>query len=146
MFVEVSTIIQAPIEDVWPWLDDFANWHRWLPVLTSSTMEDGLDQGPVGSVRVLGLPDGNTTLERLLSSDAVNHSLTYTFHGPTAFPLRKYVSTVRLAPITTDGTTFGHWTCVIDADAADEAELTQTFEGAYGFFFQSLKNVAEKAS
>jgi hypothetical protein len=139
MIVQVSTIIEAPLDKVWPWLDDFTTWHRWIPSITATEMRDGLDQGPVGSIRDLELAVGGTAAEQLLSKDAVNHTFSYTFYGPTRFPVRKYVGSVWVAPVTTDGTTFIQWTGTFEADAADEPAVKEIFEGIYASFFEALK-------
>jgi hypothetical protein len=133
-----SAVIDAPLEDVWAWLDDFTSWHRWLPGMDRTVMAGGLTQGPVGSVRILHRADGTVIREKLVMKDDVRHTMAYSFDGPHPFPVRRYVGTVRLEPVTTTGATFAHWSGDFDADAADEARVAEVFRSVYTAFFGYL--------
>jgi hypothetical protein len=133
-----STVIDAPVVNVWSWLDDFTAWHRWMPDFEATEMHDGLGQGPVGSVRILHRTDGSTIRERLLVKDELRHTITYRFDGPHPYPVRRYVGTVRLEPVTTSGATFVLWSGDFDADAADEQRAAELFRGVYTAFFGYL--------
>jgi carbon monoxide dehydrogenase subunit G len=138
VIASVSTVIDAPLEDVWALLDDFTNWHTWIPRIVSTTMDDGLDQAPVGSVRILTREDGTSIRERLCDKDNTRHILSYSFDGPHPYAVRRYVGTVRLEPVTTSGATFVHWSGDFDADAADEAAAADLFRRVYLAFFGYL--------
>lgn len=141
MIASVSTVLDAPVEDVWHLLDDFANWHTWIPRMVATTMADGLDQAPVGSTRILTREDGSTIRERLIDKDSAARTLSYVFDGPTPFAVRRYVGSVRVEPVTTSEQTFIHWSGDFDADAADEARMADTFRGIYLSFFAALADV-----
>lgn len=138
MLATASTVIDAPVEQVWALLDDFARWHDWIPRLESIAMDEGLDQAPVGSTRVVGLPGGKSIRERLLFKDAVRQTLAYTFDGPQPYPVRRYVGTVRVEPVTTTDQTFVNWTADFDADATDEQRAAELFTKTYLGFFDCL--------
>jgi hypothetical protein len=133
-----STVIEAPVEKVWSWLDDFTSWHVWIPRIEATTMDEGLTQGPVGSVRILHREDSTVIREKLLMKDDRHHTLAYSFDGPHPYPVRRYVGTVRLEPVTTSGATFVHWSGNFDADAADEQHASDLFRGVYTAFFGYL--------
>jgi hypothetical protein len=138
VIASVSTVIDAPLDEVWRWLDDFANWHLWIPRILSTTMDEGLDQAPVGSTRILGREGGSTIREQLRMKDADRHTLSYVFDGPYPYPVRRYVGTVRVEPVTTSGATFVHWSGDYDSDAADETAAAETFRAIYLTFFAAL--------
>jgi uncharacterized protein YndB with AHSA1/START domain len=133
-----STVIAAPIDEVWSWLSDFTSWHRWIPRMDKTVMDDALTQGPVGSVRILHRDDGTAIREKLVMKDDLRHTLAYRFDGPHPFPVRRYVGTVRLEPVTTTNATFVHWSGDFDADAADEQRAAETFCSIYTMFFGAL--------
>lgn len=126
-----SGVVPADVTKVWEAVRDFNGLPAWHPAIESSEIEPGPAAGEAGAVRKLTLADGGTVREKLLALDDVNRSYTYEIvEGP--FPVRRYVSTVRVAPITATGESFVEWWCDYDADAADEARLTATFaDGVY---------------
>jgi carbon monoxide dehydrogenase subunit G len=138
----VSTVIAAPVDTVWSLLDDFAGWHRWLPTIASTTMDDGLDQAPTGSVRILKRDDGSTIRERLVTKDDARRTMSYVFDGDHPYPVRRYVGTVRVEPVTTDNTTYVHWSGDFDCDAENEQATADTFRRVYRSFLQALSAAA----
>jgi hypothetical protein len=141
VITSVSTVLDAPVDEVWRWLDDFANWHKWIPRIVSTTMDEGLDQAPVGSTRILHREDGSTIRERLIDKDSIRRTLSYVFDGPAPFPVRRYVGTVRVEPVTTSDSTFIHWSGDFDSDSAVEQQVAETFRGIYQSFFMALADV-----
>jgi carbon monoxide dehydrogenase subunit G len=131
----VSTVIPAPVDTVWPWLDDYAGWHRWLPGIVATTM-DGDD------LRILLREDGSSIRERLLTKDGIRRTIAYTFDGDHPFPVRRYVGTVRVEPVTTSDQTYVHWFADFDVDAENEQAAADTFRRIYLSFFQALSAVA----
>lgn len=147
MITIASTVIDAPLEEVWGWLDDFTAWHVWIPRIESTEMDEGLVQGPVGSVRILHRQDGTVVREKLLMKDDRQHTIAYSFDGEHPYPVRSYVGTVRLDPVTTTGATFVHWSGDFDTDAADEERAGELFRSVYTAFFGYLtERTAEQLS
>ena len=72
--VRRSTILDAPLDDVWAVLRDFNGHDRWHPIVASSAIEDGLDADQVGAVRNFQLADGGRIREQLLALSDVAHS------------------------------------------------------------------------
>lgn len=104
-----STVFDAKVEAVWATVRDFGALSAWLPAVTHSVIEGGRDGDSVGCVRALTLADGGTCSERLLALDDSRYTLTYAFVQP-AFPVRDYVSTIELIPVTDGDRTFAQWT------------------------------------
>jgi hypothetical protein len=86
-----------------------------------STIEEGLDSDVVGCVRSLYTRGGAHVRERLLTLDDATHSFTYNFEKP-AFPVRNYIATVRLYPVTRTDGTFAEWEASFDEAARDEGK------------------------
>lgn len=133
-----STVIAAPLEQVWALLEDFTQWHDWLPGIDATEMEAGLTQGPVGSTRILTRENGTTIREKLVSRDDDQHVMSYTLVEPHPYPVRRFLGTVRLEPVTSTGATFVHWSADFDSEFAQEAELVETFGTIYRRLFDAL--------
>lgn len=131
-----SAVIPAPLAEVWPLVREFGGIHRWHPAIEHGELVRGCSDTEIGAQRRLTLGDGGVVVEDLLALDDRNHSLTYEI-VESPFPVRRYVSTVRLAPVTAVGHTFGEWWVDFDADAADEGNLVDLF--ANGVFAGGLE-------
>ncbi len=103
-----SAILDAPVEAVWATVRDFGALANWLPGIARSYIEDGRAADSVGCVRALHLADGGFCSERLLTLDDARYTITYAFVQP-AFPIRDYVSTIELIPVTDGDRTFVQW-------------------------------------
>lgn len=133
-----STVVPATADEVWALVRDFDGLPGWHPAIDASELTAG---GPaeVGAVRRLTLTDGGTVVERLVGLDDARRSYTYEIlESP--FPIRRYVSTIRVAPVTADGHAFVEWWTEFDADGADEAGLSSTFaDGVFGTGLAALR-------
>ncbi|MCD2186735.1 SRPBCC family protein [Actinomycetospora soli] len=137
-----SGVVAAPVEKVWAQLRAFNDLPSWHPALSHSELVEGVD-GQVGAVRRLTMAAGGDPFdERLITLDDTIRSLTYTFAGANPFGVRRYLSTVRVCPVTDTGETFVEWFAEYDADAAQEEELNRTF--AEGVFATGIRELREK--
>lgn len=116
-----SAIIKAPIETVWGLIRNFDGLPSWVPAVTKSKIEGGLDADVVGCVRAIRTVDGTLVRERLLTLDDAHHTFTYNFETP-AFPVRNYLATVRLLPVTHSDQTFAEWEASFDERSGDEGK------------------------
>lgn len=136
-----SAVIDAPVDQVWSFVRDFGNLDEWLPAVATCEIEGGRSADAVGCVRRLSLQDGSVVRERLLVLDDPDHAYTYEFLE-SAFPVRSYRSTLRLAPVTDSGRTFAEWWAWYDAEAKDEETMTKTF--ADGVYATGLKELQKR--
>jgi uncharacterized protein YndB with AHSA1/START domain len=143
--VVVSTVIEAPVEQVWGYLGDFTSWHTWIPRITSTEMDPGGAGGWVGSVRRLTLSDGSTIREQLVVKDDDRHVIGYNFPAGSPYPVRRYLGTARLEPVTSTGATFVRWSGDFDADEAVEAKVAASFTAVYTSFIAALAAVCSGA-
>jgi hypothetical protein len=120
--VHRSTVIDAPVDEVWRLLRDFNGHQRWHPAVAASRIEDGRAGDEVGAVRRFRLRDGAELREQLLRLSDRDRSFTYCLlESP--IPLLGYVATVRLRPVTDGNRTFWDWRSSFAAPPGQEAEL-----------------------
>ncbi len=116
-----SIILKAPVETVWSLVRDFNGLPRWAAGIAKSKIEDGLDSDVVGCVRSFHTKDGTHIRERLLTLDDANYTFTYNFEKP-AFPVKNYIATLRLYPVTHTDQTFAEWEATFDEAPGDEGK------------------------
>jgi uncharacterized protein YndB with AHSA1/START domain len=116
-----SIILKSPIETVWSLVRDFNGLPNWAPAVAKSKIEGGLDADVVGCVRSFHTHDGNHIRERLLMLDDARHMFSYNFEKP-AFPVKNYIATLRLYPVTHTDQTFAEWQANFDEAPGDEGK------------------------
>lgn len=119
-----STVIDAPIARVWAVLRDFNSHDQWHDVVDQSRIEGGESSAQVGCVRSFSLKDGNRIREQLLALSDTEYKSTYTILDATV-PLRRYVATVTLKPVTDGDRTFWHWESSFETPVGQERELVE---------------------
>lgn len=116
-----SIVLKAPVETVWSLVRDFNGLPAWAPAIARSKIEGGLDADVVGCVRSFHTHDGSHIRERLLTLDDARYSFTYNFEKP-AFPVKNYIATLRLFPVTHTDQTFAEWEATFDETPGDEGK------------------------
>lgn len=120
-----SAVVPASADEVWCLVRDFDGLPGWHPAIAASELTGGT-AAEVGVLRRLTLADGGLVVERLLTLDDTERSYRYEIlESP--FPIRRYVSTIRVSPVTDCGHAFVQWWSEYDADSADESALTALF-------------------
>jgi hypothetical protein len=131
--VFVSTVLPAPVAEVWRIVRDFNALPNWVPFARSSRIEDGQPPDRVGCVRIVLLADGATVRERLVALSDYDMSFSYTLlDGPPE--VAEHLATLALAPVTDRGHTFASWeaefSCRPDREAAVADHLARATFGA----------------
>ncbi len=133
-----SDVIPAPVDAVWGVLGRFDRIPDFVHKIAAGQIE-GTDGPVVGSVRLLTLQDGRQVRERLVSMDAIDRSYRYDFPpGANPFPVRSYLATIRVRPVTTQGATFVEWYGDFDCDSDVLEAMHTTFVGRYEEFIGNL--------
>lgn len=135
-----TTIIAAPVEQVWTLLRDFNAMPVWNPAVADSKIEDGRDADSVGCIRAFHLADGTFVRERLLELDDSRYVLRYSFETP-AFPVRNYLATLELIPVTNGNTTFVRWHASFDEEPQDTGKYAALI--STGVFANGLRALAD---
>lgn len=136
-----STIIDAPIDEVWAILRDFNGHDRWHPAIAFSEIEGGEPVDAVGSVRHFRLKDGGELREQLLALSDKDRRLSYCLlEAP--LPLMGYVASVRLKPVTDGNATFWEWRSEFNPPAHRRDELVKLVtEGIYQAGFAAVRTL-----
>ena len=117
-----STVVGAPVGEVWTLLRDFAAIGDWHPALPPAEIEDG-PADRVGCVRVYPLASGHR--EILVALDDQQRRIAFTFADHAAgLPVRSYTSMMTVRPVTVAGYTYVEWSSRFDCDEADEDKVT----------------------
>src|SRR5262249_11171526 len=136
--VYVSSVINAPIEQVWEYLRDFNALPKWFPTVTDSQIEGGMRADQVGCIRNFGLEGGARMREQLLALSDQNHSWTYKMiEGPIA--ISNYVPSFRLLAVTDGNLTFAEGAVRFDCAKEQEEQMKAFFSNAYLAGFNNVK-------
>ncbi len=106
-----STVVPASADEVWALLRDFNSLPSWLPVASSSEIEDGKAGDQVSAVRVLG---EHRIRERLVTMSDRDRCFSYTMPEP-IFPIKNHLATMRVTPVTDAGHALVEWSATFDA-------------------------------
>ena len=137
--VRRSTVVDAPIDQVWAILRDFNGHERWHPAVAESRIEDGRAGDEPGSVRRFRLKDGAELREQLLRMSDREHSFSYCILD-SPIPLIDYVSTVSLKPVTDGDRTYWEWSSSFAVPEGREAELASLVgDGIYEAGFGAIQ-------
>jgi uncharacterized protein YndB with AHSA1/START domain len=139
-----SIILKAPIETVWSLVRNFNGLPSWAPAVARSKIEDGLDADVVGCIRSFHTHDGGHIRERLLALDDANYCFTYNFEKP-AFPVKNYIATLRLYPVTATNQTFAEWTATFDEAPEDTGKYERIVsKDVFAANFKNLSSIIAK--
>jgi Polyketide cyclase / dehydrase and lipid transport len=125
--VLVSSVIDAPIAQVWAVIRPFDAVAALLPFVESSPVEDDREPTAVGAIRVVTQADGAVFREVLVAHSDAEHSYSYTF-ADSPIPVRDHRTTLRLLPITDGDRTLGEWSSKFEIAPERERELVGMME------------------
>jgi NADPH:quinone reductase len=141
--VRRSTIVDAPIEQVWAMLRDFNGHDRWHPTVATSRIEEGVPSDMIGAVRDFRLTDGARIREQLLSLSDVERSFEYCILDA-PLPLMGYVARVRLLPVTDGEQTYWEWRSTFKTPPAREKALAKLVgDDIYEAGFRAIKQLLD---
>jgi NADPH:quinone reductase-like Zn-dependent oxidoreductase len=137
--VRRSTIIDAPVDQVWRFLRDFNAHESWHPAVAQSRIEDSRPVDAVGAVRRFRLRDGGQLREQLLTLSDRDRRLTYCILDA-PIPLIDYVASFELKPVTDGARTFWDWRSEFRAPPGQEQQLAALVgEQIYEAGFEAVK-------
>ncbi|MEX0921740.1 MAG: SRPBCC family protein [Rhodovibrionaceae bacterium] len=122
--VQRSTVIDAPVAEVWAILRDFNGHDRWHPAVARSRVDGGLRSEQVGAVRNFSLTGGEHLREQLLTLSDKERHLRYAI-VESEIPLHNYVAEVKLKPVTDGDRTFWSWSSRFETPPGQEDELAE---------------------
>ena len=139
--VYVTSIVNAPIAQVWDAIRDFNALPQWHPFVESSQIEEKLPSSTIGCVRNFQLAGGGGTIrERLLALSDPDRCCTYAIvEAP--MPVSNYVATFRLIKITTTNQTLGEWQASFDVPPEEEEETVKLVTSVFEEGFASVSKL-----
>ncbi len=141
--VHCSTVIDAPVCDVWSVIRDFNGHDRWHPAVSISEIEGAVMPDQVGSIRNFQLTGGERVREQLLSLSDKTHSFRYRIVDADV-PLENYVAEVSLYPVTESDRTFWSWSSRFNTPPGLEQEMQQLVsQGVYEAGFEAVRSLVE---
>ncbi len=139
-----TSVIDAPVEEVWETIKGFNDLPKWHPGIAKSDIEDGLDPLTIGCIRNFYLQDGENVRETLLAFSDIDHMFTYDMLT-TGLGLFDYLATVELRPITDGDRTYIQWSAEFKTAAGEEEEKAEMVgKGVFQGGFEALKERVSK--
>jgi NADPH2:quinone reductase len=117
-----TTVIGVPVEAVWAILRDFNGHDAWHPAVSTSALENGEASDQIGCVRNFRLKDGSRIREQLLFLSDATQGFSYCILEAQA-PLRNYVASMRLRPVTSDNACLVEWRASFEPPQQERARL-----------------------
>lgn len=142
--VFVTSMIDAPIDEVWKVVRGYNQLPNWHPAIDRSEIEDGLPEDTVGCVRNFYLKDGQNVREQLIGLSDLDYSFSYAMFD-TGMGMFDYISSFELRPITDGNRTYVQWIAEFTTAAGEEDEkanmvANDVFQGG----FEALKERFKK--
>lgn len=143
--IYVSSVIDAPADEVWRVLRDFNGLPRWAPFVAHSRIEGALSPDTVGCVRHFELRQGGVIREQLLALSDYDYTCVYTIlESPMG--VDDYVATLQLKPVTDGNRSFVEWTAEFDCAPDREGELREQIgQQVFLAALQSLQSMLGRA-
>jgi hypothetical protein len=124
--VYVSSVIPAAVDKVWKLVRDFNGLAKWSHLVKESHIEEGLPSDKIGCIRNFTMHDGGNVIEQLVALSDPDHKLVYTIIK-IGIPVKNYMSTIRLRPITDGNQTFMEWSTEFDVTEPGREQEMMTF-------------------
>jgi hypothetical protein len=125
-----SIVLDHPAQDVWNVIRPFDHY-AWAGIESETIIEEGKAGDQVGAIRRVVAGD-RVIRQRLLAHSDLERSYIYALCDPAPFPVRNYVATIRVAPVTESKTAFVEWWATFDC-AADEYDHWASYFETEGF-------------
>jgi len=138
-----STVIHAPVGRVWAVVRDFNGLPNWHNAIVESRIEQDMPADQIGCIRNFSLQDGGRIREQLVALSDFDLTFSYSILD-SVMPLKNYLATMSLQPITENDHTFIDWSAEFVCAAEEEVGLVEligneVFQGG----FASLKRLIE---
>ena len=133
-----SVVLDHPASDVWSVIRPFDRY-GWAGVPGETVIEDGRAGDQVGAVR--RFTSGDRVLRQiLLAHSDPERAYSYAFCDAPPFPVRNYVATIRVTPITESDRAFVEWSATFDCAEAEHDRWTRYFaEDGFARWLGGLK-------
>ena len=139
--VFVSSVINAPIDEVWAKIRSFNSLADWHPAIADSHIEGNEPSDKVGCIRNFNLQGGGNIREQLLALSDLDRVCTYSILV-SPMPIENYVATLRLIKVTDGNQTYAEWTAEFNCSVSDDADMIETVgSGVFQSGLSALKAI-----
>lgn len=137
--IYVSSVVDAPAEQVWNLIRDFNALPEWHPGIAESRIEQNHPPDKVGCIRNFSLKNGGRLRECLLGLSDFDLSCSYSIlESPMG--VENYTAILKLTPITDGDRTFAEWSAEFDCAPERRQELSsQIGNDVFQAGFNALK-------
>jgi uncharacterized protein YndB with AHSA1/START domain len=137
--VFISTVVEAPVAKVWAVAGAFDKLDKWAAPIKSCKIEGPVPASKAGARRRLEMQDGTPIIEEQTArSDSGELFYTYAIRS-SPLPVKGYISTVRVLPVTSADHTFVEWTGSFEPDGTDEKTAYGLVDSYYRSCLASLE-------
>jgi hypothetical protein len=116
--VTVSSVIDAPIEEVWARIRGFNGLPSWHPRMVESHIEEGKPETEIGCIRSFKVVSGATIREKLLAFSDNGYLVSYSIIA-TPQPISNHKAILQLRRVTDGDRTYAEWSATFDAPAGE---------------------------
>ena len=132
-----STIFQQSADRVWSVIRDFGHY-SWAGVPGETVVEDGRGGDSVGCIRAFRAGD-LTIRQKLLAHSDRDRSYTYELRPPFHLPLRDYVATLRVIPVTDGDHAVVEWSAMFDCGESEHEKWQAHFMASFRMWLEALR-------
>lgn len=135
--IETTHTLNADVEKVWNNVRTGADWERWLPILSGSS----IDGEGKGAKRVCTMHDGNELFETILESDDEQKLFQYQIDQQSFMPITDVIGTMKFSE--NNGETHLEWN--VEFEVENEEIFAQVKPGIEEIYSTSSQKLAELA-
>ncbi len=133
--IETTHTLHADLELVWKNVRTGAEWERWLPILSGSSIEG---EGK-GAKRICKMHDGNELFETILESDDEQKLFQYQINEQSFMPISDVIGTMKFSK--ENGDTKLEWN--VEFEVENEEIFSQVKPGIEEIYATSSQKLAE---
>ncbi|MEO9869756.1 SRPBCC family protein [Ekhidna sp.] len=133
--IETTHTLNANLDQVWNNVRTGAEWERWLPILSGSTING---EGK-GAKRVCQMHDGNELFETILESDDEQKLFQYRIDKQSFMPISDVIGTMKFSG--KNGETKLEWN--VEFEVENEETFEQVKPGIEEIYSTSSSKLAE---
>ena len=133
--IETTHTLDASVDQVWKNVRTGAEWERWLPILSGST----IDGEGKGAKRVCKMHDGNELFETILESNDEQKLFQYQIDRQSFMPISDIIGTMKFSE--NNGETKLEWN--VEFEVANEETFEQVKPGIEEIYATSSQKLAE---
>jgi hypothetical protein len=137
--VTISSVIDAPVDQVWARIRSFNGLPGWHPRMVESRIEGDKPETEIGCIRNFKVVSGATIREKLLAFSDSDHLVSYSIIE-TPQPISNHKATLQLRTVTDGNRTFAEWTATFDTPPGESEAIAKGMgENVFQGGFNALK-------